>query len=85
MLAVGAWWFWRQAPGTPFHEMAIAAAVASVIPVLVGSGPELFSDSPDLAAWTLTAGAAATLGLTIANRWLIRMGCGFLCWRRPLP
>ena len=60
MLAVGAWWS-AQAPGTPFHEMAIPAAVASVIPVLVGSGPDLFSDSPDLAAWTLTAGAAATL------------------------
>jgi len=67
MLAIGAWWLWRQVPATPFHEMALPAAVATVVPVLVGSGPDLFSNSPDVAAWALTAGAAATLGLTIAD------------------
>src|ERR687897_3682138 len=38
MLVIGGWWLSRQAPGTPFHDMAIPAAVATIVPFLVGSG-----------------------------------------------
>jgi len=66
MLLIGGWWLSRQAPGTPFKEMAIPAAVATVVPVLVGPGVR--SWEPDVAAWTLAAAASATLGLAIADR-----------------
>ena len=68
MLFVGGWWLSRQTPGTPFHEMAIPAAVATVVPVLVGSGLAPFSVTPEVASWTLAAAAAATLGLSLADR-----------------
>src|SRR5215208_4138247 len=68
MLLVGAWWLSRQAPGTPFHDMAIPAAVATVVPVLVGSGLNTILGASDVASWMLVAAAAATLGLAIADR-----------------
>ncbi len=67
MLLIGGWWLAQQAPSTPFHEMAIPAAVATVVPLLVGSGLGPFVDSGDVASWTLTAAAAATLGLSLAD------------------
>ena len=67
MLLVGGWWLTRQAPGTPFREMAIPAAVATVVPFLVGSAGRQLGLSSDLAPWTLAAAAAATLGLVLAD------------------
>ncbi len=66
MLLVGGWWLGRQAPGTPFREMAIPASVATVVPLLVGSGGQI-GFSYDLVPWTLAAAAAATLGLAVAD------------------
>jgi signal transduction histidine kinase len=68
MLLVGGWWLLQQSPGTPFHEMAIPAAVATVVPVLVGSGLITVFGAADIASWILAAGASATLGLAIADR-----------------
>jgi signal transduction histidine kinase len=68
MLVVGYWWLARQAPGTSFSEFAAPVAVATVVPVLVGSGLSSSSITPDVAAWTLAAAAAATLGLALADR-----------------
>jgi len=68
MLLIGGWWLSRQAPGTPFREMAIPAAVATVVPVLVGPGLTVSFSPPDVAAWTLAAAASATLGLAISDR-----------------
>jgi signal transduction histidine kinase len=66
MLVVGGWWLSRQAPGTPFREMAIPAAVATVVPFLVGSEVGIGPLS-GLVPWTLAASAAAPLGLTVAD------------------
>jgi signal transduction histidine kinase len=70
MLAVGAWWLTRQAPGTPFREMAIPAAVATVTPLLVGAGlppgaPGEIGLQP--IPWLLAPAAAATVGLRLAD------------------
>ena len=68
MLAVGAWWLTRQPKGTPFHELAWPVSVATVVPLLVGShqfSPEFPQAS--VTAWLIGAGAAATLGLTLAD------------------
>lgn len=68
MLVVGGWWLARQAPGTPFREMAAPAAIATVVPFLVGSGISPRVDfAPDIAPWALAAAAAATLGLSLAD------------------
>ena len=67
MLVVGGWWLSRQAPGTPFHDMAIPAAVATVVPFLVGSGLDQLGTLWQLAPWTLAAAAAATLGLAVTD------------------
>ena len=67
MLLVGGWWLARQAPGTPFRELAIPAAVATVVPFLVGSGLNQIGYLSGLVPWTLAASAAATLGLTVAD------------------
>jgi signal transduction histidine kinase len=69
MLAVGGWWLSRQSPGTPFREMAIPAAAATVVPVLVGPGINtVVPGGADVASWMLAAAASATLGLAIADR-----------------
>jgi signal transduction histidine kinase len=69
MLFIGAWWLSRQAPGTPFHEMAIPAAVATVVPMLVGSDRLIGRFwGIGVADWVLIAAASATLGLAIADR-----------------
>ncbi len=67
MLLAGGWWLTRQALGTPFRELAIPAAAATVVPFLVGWGLDRFGYSSDLVAWTLAAAAAATLGLAVAD------------------
>jgi signal transduction histidine kinase len=67
MLVVGAWWLRGTAPGTPFHEMALPAAVATVTPLLVGAGVVPRDVPLDPAPWLLGASAAATLGLRLAD------------------
>jgi signal transduction histidine kinase len=70
MLLVGSWWLLRQPAGTPFHDLAIPASVATVVPLLVGGGlqaPGLLL-SPQSAQWLLPSAAAATLGLALADR-----------------
>lgn len=68
MLVVGGWWLRRQAAGTPFHELAIPAAVATVMPLLVGGEAGVAVDSrANVAAWILAASAAGTLGLRLAD------------------
>ena len=67
MLLVGGWWLARQAPGTPFREMAIPASVATVVPIIVGSGLGQLGPMSGLVPWTLAASAAAALGLTVAD------------------
>lgn len=69
MLSVGGWWLGRQPVGTPFREMAWPAAVATVMPLLVG-GELLFDAAPgsvSIGPWLLGAGAAGTLGLVLAD------------------
>lgn len=68
MLLIGGWWLSRQAPGTPFKEMAIPAAVATVVPLLVGPGFTPGFSASNVAAWTLAPAAAATLALAISDR-----------------
>jgi signal transduction histidine kinase len=72
MLLVGGWWLSRQAPGSPFKEMAIPAAVATVVPVLVGTGVGFYATAApgttDVPSWMLAAAALATLGLGLADR-----------------
>ena len=67
MLVGGGWWLARQALGTPFSDLAIPAAVATVVPFLVGNGLSAPDFGPDLAPWILAAAAAATLGLILAD------------------
>ncbi|MGI8929456.1 MAG: sensor histidine kinase [Candidatus Limnocylindrales bacterium] len=67
MLVVGGWWLARQAPQTPFREMAVPAAVATMVPFLVGSGLSQDGFTADIAPWILAASAAATLGLILAD------------------
>jgi signal transduction histidine kinase len=65
MLLVGGWWLSRQAPGTPFREMAVPGSVATVVPILVASSLDQIGSG--VVPWTLAASAAATLGLTVAG------------------
>jgi signal transduction histidine kinase len=67
MLLIGGWWLSRQAPGTPFRELAIPAAVATVVPFLVSPGLDRIEYLSGLVPWTLAAAAAATLGLIVAD------------------
>lgn len=67
MLVVGGWWLARQAPQTPFREMAVPVAAATVVPFLVGSGLSQDGFTADIAPWILAASAAATLGLILAD------------------
>ena len=66
MLLVGGWWLSRQAPGTPFREYAIPAAVATVVPFLLGAGSggglDILGGGYMLGwiPWTVAAAAAAT-------------------------
>lgn len=64
MLAVGAWWLGQRAPGSPFREMALPAAVATVMPIFLVSAAD---QSPAVAFWVLTALAAATVGIQLAD------------------
>ncbi|MDQ3937344.1 MAG: histidine kinase [Chloroflexota bacterium] len=69
MLIVGAWWLGRQNPGTPFHDMALPAAVATVTPMLAEMFREFQAYQADVIAlpWILTAAGAATLGIRLAD------------------
>jgi signal transduction histidine kinase len=67
MLLIGGWWLSRQSPGTPFRELAIPAAVATVVPFLVAPGMGRIEYLSGLVPWTLAASAAATLGLLVAE------------------
>jgi signal transduction histidine kinase len=70
MLLVGAWWLGRQPPGTPFHDFAVPASVATVMPLLA----ELmrtyrggFGDPLMPVPVLLTAGASALLGVRLVD------------------
>ena len=67
MLVVGAWWLLRQQPGTPFREMAVPAAVATVMPLLVATGISVPDGALRPAAFVLSAAAAVTLGTRLAE------------------
>jgi signal transduction histidine kinase len=67
MLVVGAWWLNRQQPGSPFREMALPAAVATVMPLLVEVIRADWYGPFFLAAWILSAVAALTLGVRLAD------------------
>jgi signal transduction histidine kinase len=69
MLVVGAWWLARQRAGSPFQEMALPAAVATVAPILAevvriyrGSPGDVLGPLP----WVLMATSAGVLGLSLA-------------------
>jgi len=61
---VGAWWLGRQGPGSPFREMAVPAAVATVMPLIVIGTVE---PRLALASFMLSAVAAALLGVLLAE------------------
>ncbi|CAN5798826.1 hypothetical protein BH24CHL6_BH24CHL6_10530 [soil metagenome] len=70
MLVVGAWWLARQRAGTPFHEMALPAAVATVTPILAeivrayrGTPGDVLAPLP----WVLLATSAGALGVSLAS------------------
>lgn len=64
MLLVGAWWLARQSPGSPFRELALPAAVATVMPLIVVGTVE---PRLALASFALSAVAAALLGVRLAD------------------
>src|SRR5687767_10611652 len=67
MLLVGGWWLGRQQPETPFRELAVPAAVATVMPLLVAPVISPLEGTLSWMAWTLSAGAAITLGVRLAD------------------
>lgn len=64
MLSVGVWWLRRRAPGSPFHELAMPASVATVMPLLVAATSSV---GIGLGVWLLAALAAGTLGVGLAT------------------
>jgi signal transduction histidine kinase len=75
MLAVGAWWLARQRPRTPFHDMALPAAVATVTPILAESVTVYRGLPGDVLAplpVVLMAAAAGTLGVCLAETLPVR-------------
>ena len=70
MLVVGVWWLARQRAGSPFQEMALPAAVATVTPVLAevvsvyrGTPGDILAPFP----WVLMATSAGVLGVCLAS------------------
>src|SRR5215213_6175737 len=64
MLLVGGWWLGGRAPRSPFHELAVPAAVATVLPLLIVAAT---SQPISLTVWILAALAAGTLGVALAE------------------
>jgi hypothetical protein len=64
MLLVGSAWLRRQAPGSPFREMAVPAATATVMPLVVMGTAETYSAR---AVFILGAIAFFVLGARLAE------------------
>jgi signal transduction histidine kinase len=78
MLLLGTWWLTRQSPGTPFREMALPAAVATVMPVVLASIAASrsgfsassivlsWNEAVAVGTWLLEGSAVGLLGLRLA-------------------
>ncbi len=69
MLVVGVWWLSRQAPGTPFRELALPVSVATVMPIFGGlMSTAAFGDPLAALPWILVGAANGVVGAGLADR-----------------
>jgi signal transduction histidine kinase len=66
MLVAGSWWLRRRAPQSPFHELALPAASATVLPLLIAATDYR---PAAMGVWLLASIVAGALGFRLGD-WL---------------